>query len=79
LGANGSVSGSGVLVGKGVNTKVEILLRKGASVDLNLNAYAKIVVAKNPILDESFKETFNIYKSPSDASVVSFDLMDYVK
>jgi len=79
LGVNGSLSGGGLLVGRGVNTKVEILLRKGASIDLSVNAYAKIVIAKNPVLDEMFKDTFNIYKSLSDVTLVTFDLMNYVK
>ena len=44
-----------------------------------MNAYAKIVIARNPVLDETFKDTFNIYKSPNDVTVVSFDLMNYIK
>jgi len=78
-GLKGSVTGAGVLYGKGVNTKVEIFLQKDASIDLILSGYGRLVVAKNPLIDESFNETFNVYKSPSDISIVSFDILDYVK
>ncbi len=78
-GLKGLVTGAGVLYGKGVNSKVEIFLQKNASIDLILSGYGKLVVAKNPVIDESFKETFNVYKSPADVSVVSFDVLDYVK
>jgi len=78
-GLKGSITGAGVLYGKGVNSKVEIFLQKNASVDLLLSGYGKLVVAKNPLIDKSFKETFNVYKLQADVSVVSFDVLDYVK
>lgn len=79
LGVNGSVAGSGVLALKAVNTRIEMLLRKNASVDLSLGTNYKLVVDKNPLIEQTLSDKFNIYTSDTDVSLGSFDLLSYVK